>query len=347
LDNVCINLSGYENRPPFCVSDGASAVVTLAGSNTLVSGYNYLYASEYVPGSGVNLGAGFQVAAGAAATFTGAAGGGILVAVGSSCGAGIGGGDGQDAGTIVIAGGTICAYGGVAAAGIGGGKGGSGIGGSGGVVTITGGHVTAYGITARRVSVPESRAPSPRWPFREAPSSPQAELGGTAIGGERRVTDWRVNISGGVIYAYGGESMGAIGAGPYANQTIGAGVISGSYTVVIADGISPNIVCTGGLVIQGATGTVTGNVTVLQDIVIPSGTVLTVPYGSALRLRDGARLTTTEPSDWPGHWMMQAEHSLTTARCITPGMRHGRSPSTSRRPRSRHWVSQLPTVSSP
>lgn len=292
LDNVCINLSGYENRPPFCVSDGASAAVTLAGSNTLVSGYNYLYASEYVPGSGVNLGAGFQVAAGAAATFTGAAGGGILVAVGSSCGAGIGGGDGQDAGTIVIAGGTICAYGGVAAAGIGGGKGGSGIGGSGGVVTITGGHVTAYGNHgAAGIGAGEQGA------FAEVAISGGAVIatggssGGTAIGGERRVTDWRVNISGGVIYAYGGESMGAIGAGPYANQTIGSGVIAGSYTVVIADGISPNIVCTGGLVIQGATGTVTGNVTVLQDVVIPSGTVLTVPYGSALRLRDGARLT--------------------------------------------------------
>jgi len=97
--------------------------------------------------------AGIEVPAGASVTiYAGAAGPGQLTANGGTDGAGIGGGQGADAGSIMIAGGTINATGGNGAAngngggaGIGGGGGNAVAGGAGGTITITGGTITAVG----------------------------------------------------------------------------------------------------------------------------------------------------------------------------------------------------------
>ncbi|MDR0862876.1 MAG: S-layer homology domain-containing protein, partial [Oscillospiraceae bacterium] len=69
-----------------------------------------------------------------------------VTATGGSSGAGIGGGSGNNGGTVTISGGTVTAIGGVRGAGIGGGSGMDG-GGNGGTVIIRGGSVTAVGDT--------------------------------------------------------------------------------------------------------------------------------------------------------------------------------------------------------
>ena len=66
--------------------------------------------------------------------------GGEVHGIGDDYGAGIGGGDGVNGGTVEITGGLVYAYGGTDAAGIGGGEGGKG-----GTVTISGGYVLARG----------------------------------------------------------------------------------------------------------------------------------------------------------------------------------------------------------
>ncbi|AEF82533.1 beta strand repeat-containing protein [Leadbettera azotonutricia] len=132
--NVDITLSGVNievsSLSDICAFDmtGATVNLTLTGNNALKSGSNK---------------AGLQVPAGATLIITGNSTG-ILEAAGGQYGAGIGGGNGDNGGTITIAGGTVTATGGGAGAGIGGGYNGNG-----GTISINGGMITTgrYGGT--------------------------------------------------------------------------------------------------------------------------------------------------------------------------------------------------------
>lgn len=143
------------------------------------------------------------------------AGGGLLTATGDDNAAGIGGNDGQSAGTIMIAadvsakGGSSGALGGAAA--IGGGRAGTG-----GEITIQSGEVTA------------TAGPS-----------------GSGIGGGQHAGAGTVTITGGTVTAFGGSTGGAgIGGGDEGGGGIvrisGGSVIttSGSFAAGIGGGLS-------------------------------------------------------------------------------------------------------------
>ncbi|ABR49921.1 copper amine oxidase domain protein [Alkaliphilus metalliredigens QYMF] len=168
LSNVDISRTSI-NQCAFDMS-GATINLTLIGNNSLSSGL---------------MQAGLKVPAGAVLTINGS---GRLTAksvvIGSSS-AGIGGGWGQDAGTINILGGTVTAMGGNSGAGIGGGGRGVSSGGYGGAINISGGIVTATGGDY-----------------------------GAGIGGGFEGSGGIINISGGTVTAVGGSSGAGIGGGP-------------------------------------------------------------------------------------------------------------------------------------
>ena len=149
----------------FALGNNAKVSLFLAGENTLDSGYGR---------------AGLEVPAGASLSITNVPGddAGALTATGGDYGAGIGGGDEGNGGTVAINGGTVSVTGGECAAGIGGGENGSG-----GTVAISGGTVTATGT----------------W-------------GGAGIGGGDYGTGGTVAISGGIVFAQGEYGAG-IGGG--------------------------------------------------------------------------------------------------------------------------------------
>jgi len=118
LEHVTLN----RHDSPILINSGASVSITLVGVNTLTAG---------VTGGG----AGVQVPLDATLTIGGT---GNLTTKGSFEGAGIGGVDFGNAGTIIINSGTITATSGWSGAGIGGGRSGAG-----GNISINGGTVTA------------------------------------------------------------------------------------------------------------------------------------------------------------------------------------------------------------
>lgn len=121
-----VTLSGVNinsNNAAVIVSGGGNVNIELDGNNSLTSGYHH---------------AGLEDQLGGTLTINDANNNGVLSANGGASGAGIGGGNGQDASKITINGGTINATGGTYAAGIGGGDSGAGR-----DITITGGVVVA------------------------------------------------------------------------------------------------------------------------------------------------------------------------------------------------------------
>lgn len=133
----------------------------------------------------------FNVPSGANLTINGP--GSLVSRSNDNWGSGIGGGDGQASGTITINSGSITAYGGAYSAGIGGGAG------QYGTVTIKGGEVKAYGGN---------------W--------------GAGIGGG---TGWNgyanITISGGYIYAEGGQGAGIGNGDEGGHNTLGTITITG------------------------------------------------------------------------------------------------------------------------
>ena len=127
LANATISNPGA-NLSALLLNPGADVTLTLVGNNTLSAGTNC---------------AGIQAPQGTALTITGK---GSLTASGSTFGAGIGGGDGGNAGNIIINDGTVTATGGSSSAGIGGGRNGNG-----GNITISGGVVTANGSSVNGI----------------------------------------------------------------------------------------------------------------------------------------------------------------------------------------------------
>ncbi|MBH0024481.1 InlB B-repeat-containing protein [Salinibacterium sp. SWN248] len=111
-------------------------------------------------------------------------GGGTLTVTGGLHGAGIGGNDGNDGGSVIVNSGTILATGSAGGAGIGGGNNGTG-----GTTTIKSGTTTATG-----------------------------SAGGAGIGGGNNGTGGSTTITGGTITATGGQNGGAgIGGGGDSN----------------------------------------------------------------------------------------------------------------------------------
>ena len=185
LDGVKVELSDQEGACAFLMEDDTRVFLTLKNRNDLESG------------SGC---AGIQVPSGAELIVT-VDSTGSLHAKGGREGAGIGGGSGQDAGTIRILGGKIWAIGGKNSRGSGAGIGG-GFRGSFDEILISGGIVKATGMS-----------------------------GGAGIGGGCTGKGSLITITGGVVDAEADVSDFISGAG------IGGGANRSSGTIVIEGGI--------------------------------------------------------------------------------------------------------------
>ncbi|MBQ3811556.1 MAG: 6-phosphofructokinase, partial [Kiritimatiellae bacterium] len=191
--------------PPLSLGSGATATLTLAGTNSLRATADA---------------AAVRVAAGQSLTIDGD---GSLAATGGEHGAGIGGSYREEGGTIVIAGGTITATGGGLSAGIGGSLR------AGGDIAIRGGTVTAQGgengagigggydaagtITISGGTILGARGGN----------------GGAGIGAAANYVDGTIRITGGVIeIAQGGGGAAGIGGGSgRVDKTLGSIEISG------------------------------------------------------------------------------------------------------------------------
>jgi len=148
---------------------------------------------------------------------------GTLNATGGRCGAGIGGGHGEDGGTIIINSGTINATGGYEAAGIGGGaheESGDGAtsGGSGGTITINGGTVTATGGDEEGVGI------------------------GAGYGFNYTSGSWgTINITGGVVKAISNDWSRAAGIGGAYHSPAGSIAISGGLVYAMGYSVAKDI----------------------------------------------------------------------------------------------------------
>jgi hypothetical protein len=157
-DVTCVNTITINGNVNLILADDASLSVTGDGGDAgiHVSGANSL--AVYAQSTGAHMGS--------------------LTAHGGDWGAGIGGGDGGDGGSITIDGGAVTAAGGTGGAGIGGGYRGNG-----GNIAIHGGAVTATGD----------------W--------------GAGIGGGSYGNGGAITLTGGAVHATGGAASAGIGGG--------------------------------------------------------------------------------------------------------------------------------------
>ncbi len=198
--------------------------------------------------------------------------GGIINAQGGYSGAGIGGGEGGDGGTITINGGTVEAVGGNrGGAGIGGGGIGyesTGSGGNGGTIIITNGNVTAVGAF---------------W--------------GAGIGGGYGNNGGTIHISGGEISVTGGSTAAGIGGGGASGGDSMVDLSGGDITIS-----GGKVVATGGFHGAGIGGGGDNQ----SDLICGSGGRITIysgdiiatggPYGAGIgggRRADGGEITIT------------------------------------------------------
>jgi hypothetical protein len=252
------------------VASGVTANITLDSVNIDMSKKS-APAFEIASGATVNLTlsgdsalkggstkAGIAAPAGAALTITEASTG-SLTATGGNGSAGIGGGGSTiNGGAITISGGTVNATGGSGGAGIGGGS--SSSGGSGGAITISGGEVTATGGS-----------------------------GGAGIGGGLKGSGGNITISGGLITATG--TANGIGGGTN-NTTTGTITALSGNAVVFASSIGPSLPADKlAIVFINTAGTMYGNVTLEQDVEIPSTHTLALSSGQTLTIPAGKTLT--------------------------------------------------------
>lgn len=220
---------------------------------------------------------------------------GDVYARGTLGGAGIGGGGSAAAGTIEINGGIVEALcDGNGGAGIGAGNGSA----SGGTVTISGGDITATG-------------------------SSQAGFGGAGIGGGNQSRVDEITITGGLIHAAGGDATGN-----YNDRNAGDGIGNGggyddaeNVAITIADtdnngapvvfaaagvGGSANAIASTsesvwqGVVFQGSTGQVYGDITLDQSFEVPADHTLMIAAGNTLTVPDGLTLTNNGTIDGDG-----------------------------------------------
>ena len=214
--NLSLDVRGVDGAAALEIGSGVSATLALAGTNVLRSG---------------SWAAGVQVGDGRSLRIVDAEGqepnAGRLEARGGNNAAGIGGGNGQGAGSIALAGGTVAAYGGEFAAGIG-----SGRNGQGGTVSVEDGAVV-------------EKADGGWW--------------GAGIGGGECSTGPEVVVSGGRILSAGGYYGACIGGGGKGTNAVVR--ISGGE---VAAGLGTGLSCAGigggrenvGVVVEISGGTV-------------------------------------------------------------------------------------------
>jgi len=244
LSNLALMETG-DYQCAFAVETNACVSLVLAGTNSLISGFDRAGLEVATDGTlSITNAPGDDAASLTAMGFCGAGigvesdengdcgtviiNGGEITAIGDDSSAGIGGGYFGDGGTVIINGGTVTAtgaqYGG---AGIGGGKYGTG-----GTVTISGGTVTATGGE-----------------------------NGAGMGGGESGTGGAITITGGMVTATGGESGAGIGGGHLANggvTTISGGTVTATGGTCGA-GIGGGYFGNGALVtLSGGTITATG-----------------------------------------------------------------------------------------
>lgn len=270
--------------------DGPSASLTIQGNGSLAvtgggesagigGGYycNNGYGNITILGGTINAAGGsYGAGIGGAGNHKGESGtitiqdGNITAAGSSSGGAGIGSGAHGSASTIIINGGTVTATGGYSSAGIG----------SGGDtendrITITGGTVTATGGSE-----------------------------GAGIGDGSGGTTSSVTITGGMVTAIGDGSSGSPGAGIGNGGYYMAGGLTGHGAFSTGDSGSAIIVASSisdqtgkesgnwsGIIFEGESGQVYGNMTLPQSFAIPEDKTLTIPAGASLTVPGGMTLT--------------------------------------------------------
>ncbi len=214
LDGVNINTTA---------ASAAAIVITGTVNLTLVADSSVASAGSF---------AGVQVEAGAELTVAEESTGSIT-AIGGLSAAGIGGGEGKAAGTIIINGGDVNAIGGTLApektasgAGIGGG--GSAKGGAGGTIVINGGTVNAY---ASRVGAGIGGGGQSGQGGSITITGGKVEatsaLGGAGIGGAYMGNGGVITIEGGTVVATGGQYGAGIGGGGHSGGHSGVIAITG------------------------------------------------------------------------------------------------------------------------
>ena len=275
-----VNIRNYSAHP-LLIESGASADITLLGSNTLDASVR----SVGVAGLGVPEGAAVTIGGTGTLTVKGggdAAGigssaernsgtitmnGGTVNATGGDYGAGIGSGEKGTAGTITINGGNVNAQGGDSAAGIGGGNGGVAS-----VVTITGGSVdTTGGQYGPGIGSGNDRDYTNSNPAQITITggtvTARGDSEGAGIGGGNHRPGAAVTITGGNVTAIGGYNGAGIGGGsssPGGNVTISGGVVTatgGHEGAGIGSGAysgSNNSATGGSVTISGGTVTAVG-----------------------------------------------------------------------------------------
>jgi len=198
--------------------------------------------------------------------------GGHVVALGSGgpggrSGAGIGGADGGDTGTVEITGGEVYATGGYGSAGIGSGRGVASVTGS---VTIGGGDVTAQGGDS---AAGVGGGISSGMGTVSVTGGTVAATGGSGapgIGGGYDGVGGTVRFTGGNTVAFGGSSGPGIGFVGWASPAPGVDLHIGQHATVTATGGSATAI--GG---HGATGSQFGRLEVAGTLHLPAG-VLTL-----------------------------------------------------------------------
>ncbi|HEX3039619.1 MAG TPA: hypothetical protein VHP54_04945 [Caproiciproducens sp.] len=206
LQDADIDVSGKSGACAFSITKGAAAGLTLEGENTLKSGENC---------------AGLQVPAStddsvpdALLTVT-AGSSGSLTAVGGCYSTGIGGGNTETGGTVIIDGGDITATGGNMGAGIGGGSNGSGgtITVNGGTVTTTGGEFGAGIGSGSKSEGSTTTINGGTITINGGTVTTAGDDGGAGIGGGYNGAGGIITINGGTVTATGGDYGSGIGGG--------------------------------------------------------------------------------------------------------------------------------------
>lgn len=192
--------------------------------------------------------AGIAVPPGSSLTIDGEATG-SLAAYGGQLAAGIGGGDGETAGSITVADGTIVAWGGFFAAGVGGGAGADG-----GTVVVTDGALEARG--GRGGAGIGGGYSGEGGSFSASGGTTTATGGsrGSGIGGGEVAAGGTVTITNGSVTANGGFSAAGIGGGSGARG--GTTTVSGG--TVIATGNENGAGIGGGLDGNGVSSSISG-----------------------------------------------------------------------------------------
>ena len=266
---------------------GSSVNLELAGSSTLQSSSSVCAGLQCPDGAAVTISSSPVLSDGSDGAV------GSLTAKGGYTGAGIGGGSGENGGTIRIEGGTVNALGNEAAAAIGGGNDGNG-----GDITISGGEVTASG-SWRGAGIGGGRNGDggqiaiTGGCITARSEGPQNDSGGGAgIGGGQGGDGGQILISGGVVNAYG--AVREYGCG------IGGGMSGEGGTITISGGTVTAVGNKSGAGIGGSVGHTAGTIRITGGTVNATGG----SYGAGIG-GDGGTVaieggTVTAQSRWSG-----------------------------------------------